>query len=182
MIKPLNQSLEVVTQTDQYIIIDNIIPDIDKYDINSWFSDSRGTFSFPKHHSNFKLNQYKASEEIKQIGEVIQSKLALLFDIPPNTNLSSGAHEIRMHKEGTGGIPPHADVGHFCGITIFVNREWNECWGGWNYVMNGDDIIINTPKFNRAVIIFSGTLHGCIPVWEDRVRRTLQYFITYEKD
>lgn len=165
------------------MVIDNIIPNLDKYDIESWYDFSDYTpFKFPGRHREFILQQHVATDEVLRLGKQLYEDLKPVLNTPDNTYISSGTHTLSWVDKGVGAIPPHNDTGHFAGVTIFTNLNWDMQWGGWNVTMSEveDRIVrVTPPKFNRAVIVMGGTLHAAVPVYEDRVRKTLQYFITY---
>jgi hypothetical protein len=173
--------MEVVYQSDKLIIIDNFFEDLDKQDPNNFYDmkNYRRKYSFPEQHDQFIIDQYDGTDQVNAYGEIAAQKIKeLRADFPSNYTVSSGLHEIKHHTDGIGGIPPHSDRGHYCGVTVFVNREWKREWGGWNYTLEEDDIKLNSPTYNRAVIIIAPILHGCTPVWEkDKVRRSMQFFI-----
>lgn len=167
------------------IIVDNIIPNLEVYDIDKWFEAEQFNFKFPGHHDHFILRQYTANQQVIDIGKELYSELKQIIDIPNNTYMSSGTHELRWHESGVGAVPPHDDINHYAGITIFLNRQWKLVWGGWNICLSlieDRPVKVTIPKFNSAVIVRNRTMHCATPVFENRVRRTLQYFITYEKN
>lgn len=180
--------IEELKGPDYHVVaVDNVIEGLDQYDIESWFDNTaaRNYFRFPERHNHFLLTQYDANEQVLELGKQLDRDMRNMFDVPDNAYCSSGMHELSWHDAGVGAIPPHTDTGHFCGVTIFLNRKWKLEWGGWNMIYSeAEDRIIRvtSPKFNSGVIVMSGTGHCAAPVFENRVRRTLQYFFTYDKN
>jgi hypothetical protein len=173
--------MNIVYQSDKLIVIDDFFEDFSEQDPNDLYSasDYNKKYDFPDQHDHFIIDQYDGTDQVKAYGEIAAQKIKeLRADFPTNYTVSSGVHEIKYHTDGIGGIPPHSDRGHYCGITVFINREWKRDWGGWNYTLEEDDIKLNSPIYNRAVIIIAPILHGCTPVWlKTKVRRTMQFFI-----
>ena len=173
--------MNVVYRSDNCIIVDDFFDDLDTHDTNDFFRSDLGErkYEFPEMHDQFIIDQYNAVPVVKEYGDrSLELIRQLRDDVPTNVTISAGCHEIRHHTDGIGAIPPHSDRGHYCGISVFLNREWNKDWGGWNYTYQDEEIKINPPKYNRAVIIIAPVLHGCTPVWQkDKVRRTIQIFI-----
>ena len=173
--------MDIIYRKENLLIIDNFYDNFD-VDPNEFYSSElyQRRYDFPDQHDHFIIDQYDPTPKVKQLGELAVDKLkSVVDDFPLNHKLTTGAHEIKYHGvNGMGAIPPHSDRGHYCGITICVNREWLREWGGWNFTFESDNIKTTEPKFNRAIIIFAPNLHGCVPVWEkDKCRRTLQFFI-----
>ena len=163
-------------------LINDTIDDLEQYDIDSMFhkSNHKTTTDWPDKHNHFYINQYMPTDTIIEIGDkIIDIIKENDNDFPEEYKVIYGSLEIRHHNDRLGGIAPHSDRGHYCGITLFMNKYWNKDWGAWNYVYNDDDgIDINIPTFNRTIVLYAPRLHGCTPVWErDKVRRSLQFFV-----
>ena len=172
--------MKVVYRKENLIVVDDFFDNFD-IDPNDYFSkDLRSRkYDFPDHHDHFIIDQYDPTDQVSAYGKIAADKVKSLVDnYPERVAVSSGAHEIKYHDDGLGAIPPHSDRGHYCGITVCINREWFREWGGWNFTFESDNIKTTEPKFNRAIIILAPNLHGCTPVWErDKVRRTMQFFV-----
>lgn len=172
--------MKVVYRKENLIIVDNFFDDFDIDSSNYFLKDLyRRKYDFPDMHKHYIIDQYEATDEVIEYGKLAVDKVKSLVDnFPERYSTSYGCHEIRHHEDGIGAIPPHSDRGHYCGITIFLNRRWDREWGGWNYTFESDNIKITEPKFNRAVILLAPNLHGCTHVWErDKVRRSMQFFV-----
>lgn len=77
-------------------------------------------------------------------------------------------------------IPWHDDGGHAGAITIYLNGEWNENWGGaFLYKDTGNDTITGIyPKQNRAIQLTRPLQHTVVPTTKNSdVRFTIQIFV-----
>jgi hypothetical protein len=88
-----------------------------------------------------------------------------------------GAHEM------IGGefIPPHSDQDHYGGLTICLNKEWKDSWGGQQMCYEETDSLdtcrVTSFKPNRAMWIICPVAHMTAPVYaSERSRRSLQIF------
>ena len=174
--------MKIVYNKENLLIIDDFFDNFDDLNTDKFFDKSnyKTGYSFPREHSHFIIDQYTPTPELRLLGEEAVNLIKPLSNnFPSEYSIQCGAHEIKWHgKNGLGAIPPHSDRGHYCGITICLNRTWDRAWGGWNYTFESDNIKTTEPKFNRAIIIFAPNLHGVTPVWEtDKVRRTFQFFV-----
>lgn len=102
------------------------------------------------------------------------------IDLPYNnvstTNLSfyfytSGAH-----------IPWHDDGHHNGGITIYLNKEWKNDWGGALLYSEDNSNMIDGgfyPKQNRAIIITDNIPHTVVPTTKySDIRISIQCFFS----
>lgn len=77
-------------------------------------------------------------------------------------------------------IPWHNDGGHAGGITIYLNAEWNENWGGaFLYKDTENDTITGIyPKRNRAIQLTRPLQHTVVPTTKNSdIRFTIQIFV-----
>ena len=79
-----------------------------------------------------------------------------------------------------GHIPWHNDGDHTGGITIYLNKEWNNNWGGGLVYKSLDSNMINGgfyPKQNRAINIQNNIEHSVFPSTKfSAVRMSIQCF------
>jgi hypothetical protein len=74
-------------------------------------------------------------------------------------------------------IPWHTDGNHNGGITIYLNKSWDEDWGGIFLYKDGDLISGLYPKQNRCVMQHGGIPHSVAPTTKNSdVRLTIQIF------
>jgi GR25 family glycosyltransferase involved in LPS biosynthesis len=74
-------------------------------------------------------------------------------------------------------IPWHNDGCHNGGITIYLNRVWDEDWGGIFLFKDGNMINGFYPKPNRSIIQFGGIEHSVAPTTKNSdIRFTIQIF------
>jgi hypothetical protein len=104
----------------------------------------------------------------------ILDNVELTFNNVSTTKLSfyfytSGAH-----------IPWHNDNNHSGGITIYLNQEWNNDWGGaFLYSTNPSKMIDGGfyPKQNQAIIITDNLPHTVVPTTKySDIRISIQCF------
>ncbi len=173
-------------------VIGDVVRNIDSYKPHSWFADFARNFNY-KHdaHSQYILRQYNAGPQVQEITNEITQDLITLFGsnwIPEGVRASTGLQELINEPNSSqfrAAVPPHMDAGHFCGFTIFLNKEWKVEWGGWNYILSAKEnkvIMSTSPTFNTGVLIMTPCYHGACPVWETKARRTIQIFYTYKND
>lgn len=74
-------------------------------------------------------------------------------------------------------IPWHNDSGYNGGITIYLNKSWDEDWGGIFLLKDGNMINGIYPKQNRSIIQYGGVPHSVAPTTTNSdVRFTIQIF------
>ena len=74
-------------------------------------------------------------------------------------------------------IPWHNDGNHNGGITIYLNKTWDEDWGGIFLYKDGDSINGLYPKPNRSIMQCGGIPHSVVPTTKNSdVRLTIQIF------
>lgn len=74
-------------------------------------------------------------------------------------------------------IPWHNDGKHNGGITIYLNKSWDEDWGGIFLYKDGDSINGLYPKQNRCIMQCGGIPHSVAPTSKNSdVRLTIQIF------
>ena len=172
-------------------LLGDVIRDMDSRAPHSWYTGNYKNFTYNnKAHSKYVLRQYLAGEEVLKVTSEITEDLLSVFGnewLPEGVRSSTGLQELKNESKDSvynSAVPPHTDDGHFAGFTVFLNKGWNVEWGGWNYILSAKEnrVIMSTPpSFNMGVLIMTPCFHGACPVWEDRARRTLQIFYTYDK-
>jgi Rps23 Pro-64 3,4-dihydroxylase Tpa1-like proline 4-hydroxylase len=74
-------------------------------------------------------------------------------------------------------IPWHDDGGHNGGLTIYLNKYWDENWGGIFLYKDGETINGVYPKPNRSIMQIGGVPHSVVPTTKNSdVRLTIQIF------
>jgi len=74
-------------------------------------------------------------------------------------------------------IPWHNDGRHNGGITIYLNKSWDEDWGGTFLYKGCDSINGLYPKQNRCIMQCGGIPHSVVPTSKNSdVRLTIQIF------
>jgi len=74
----------------------------------------------------------------------------------------------------------HAEVeGIKSAISIYLTRDWDWNYGGYIcYQEAEEDLRLQIPDFNKAILQKSGTLHCVTPVYKDcPVRKSIQVFV-----
>ena len=169
--------MQIVKRYSNCYILKDIVTDVDH---NDCFNDHVMDFNFPDMHKHWVLGQYKWDNQFddSSIHEFIFNNIE---EIDSNCIIRKGFHEIG-HGQA---IPPHSDINHIAGLTIFLNQEWEERWGGHNVCMKKPgadgvdaygDSIITAPSYGMGVLIIAPCVHFTLPVFEDKKRRTIQYF------
>lgn len=75
-------------------------------------------------------------------------------------------------------IPWHYDLNRSGAVTIYLNDDWHMNDGGLYLYKNDDIINAVVPEKNLAVISDYKTFHGTSSVVENKIRRTIQIFLT----
>jgi len=75
-------------------------------------------------------------------------------------------------------IPWHYDLNRSGAITIYLNADWHMNDGGLYLYKNDDIINAVVPEKNLAVISDYKTFHGTSSVVENKIRRTIQIFLS----
>jgi len=89
---------------------------------------------------------------------------------------------IHSMNDGSG-INWHDDNGHEYGITYYINRRWNEKFGGEFLFMDKNANGFIPLVGNSLVIIKAPLMHKVTPVMKSIVpRKTIQIFIDEEKE
>lgn len=74
-------------------------------------------------------------------------------------------------------IPWHNDDCHNGGITIYLNKSWNENWGGIFLFKADNKINGYYPKPNRSIMQLGGIEHSVAPTTKNSdIRFTIQIF------
>lgn len=74
-------------------------------------------------------------------------------------------------------IPWHNDANHNGGITIYLNKSWDEDWGGIFLYKDGESINGYYPRPNRSIMQYGGIRHSVAPTTKNSdVRLTIQIF------
>jgi len=74
-------------------------------------------------------------------------------------------------------IPWHTDIDYNGGITIYLNKSWDENWGGIFLYKDGESISGLYPKPNLSIKLCGGIPHSVTPTSKNSdVRFTLQIF------
>jgi Rps23 Pro-64 3,4-dihydroxylase Tpa1-like proline 4-hydroxylase len=74
-------------------------------------------------------------------------------------------------------IPWHNDGNYNGGITVYLNKAWDEDWGGIFLYKDGDMINGFYPKSNRCIMQCGGIPHSVAPTSKNSdVRLTIQIF------
>lgn len=156
------------TKLDGKIIrLKNCVPD--DFDHNEYFTKYKADFPFPKT-QNGHLRQY---EYLHGHDDERFAPLKKLLNVPDNFVMKIGLHEM---VDG-GFIPPHDDGDYFGGLTIFLNKGWDKCWGGWAMAFDDNGISATVPEFGHGVFYRTPLQHCTSPVYEkNQARRTLQIF------
>lgn len=78
-------------------------------------------------------------------------------------------------------IPWHNDAGYSGGLTIYMNKNWEDDWGGYFIYKDADDLKIIPPKKNTAILQENGVMHmvSTINIGAEH-RITLQTFFKKE--
>jgi hypothetical protein len=76
-------------------------------------------------------------------------------------------------------IPWHKDQSYAGGLTVYLNEEWNEDWGGYFlYKKEENDIRAILPKKNLGLLQQGGIQHSTTPVhFDGGMRITIQVFL-----
>lgn len=156
------------TKLDGKIIrLKNCVPD--DFDHNEYFTQYKADFPFPKT-QNGHLRQY---EYLRGHDDERFAPLKKLLNVPDNFVMKIGLHEM---VDG-GFIPPHDDGEYFGGLTIFLNKGWDKCWGGWAMAFDDNEISATVPEFGHGVFYRTPLQHCTSPIYEkNQARRTLQIF------
>lgn len=74
-------------------------------------------------------------------------------------------------------IPWHNDASHNGGITIYLNKSWDENWGGIFLFKDSDTITGIYPNPNRCIMQCGGISHTVVPTTNNsEIRLTIQVF------
>ena len=87
-------------------------------------------------------------------------------------------HDIQFYYWTPGShIPWHTDIDYNGGITIYLNKSWDENWGGTFLYKDGKSIKGFYPKPNLSIKQCGGIPHSVIPTTNNSdVRFTIQIF------
>ena len=134
---------------------------------------------------SFRTNHFWKPNVIKD------SNLVLIHVLSPDNKLHQTISDIIKNKcqidtlkiiqfyywtEGSH-IPWHNDGSHSGGITIYLNKSWDEDWGGIFLYKDGDTINGYYPKPNRSIMQCGGIPHSVAPTTKNsEVRLTMQIF------
>jgi hypothetical protein len=69
---------------------------------------------------------------------------------------------IKWHYDGKADFTPL----HRCGISVYLNEEWEPSWGGWFSFqdINHEFVQSYIPKFNSAVVLLEDVKHCTTPI------------------
>jgi Rps23 Pro-64 3,4-dihydroxylase Tpa1-like proline 4-hydroxylase len=74
-------------------------------------------------------------------------------------------------------IPWHDDENHTGALTVYLNEEWDEDWGGYFLYKEDETIKAILPKKNFALLQQGGIKHATTPVHlNGGIRFTIQTF------
>ena len=80
-------------------------------------------------------------------------------------------------------IPWHTDKDYFGAITVYLNEEWQEDFGGYFLYRDKKDIKAIIPKRNSAVLQYGGVNHCTTAVnFDGNMRITIQAFLHKNKE
>ena len=169
--------MEIVKRYSNCYILKDLVTDVDH---NDCFNDFNMNFNFPNDHDHWVLGQYEWNNQFDDsaIHEFIFNNVD---EIDSSCTIRRGFHEVGYGQC----IPPHSDVNHIAGLTIFLNEFWEEHWGGHNVCMRNPDSggsdaygdsIITAPSYGTGVLVIAPCAHFTLPVFEDKKRRTVQFF------
>lgn len=81
-------------------------------------------------------------------------------------------------------IPWHKDHSYAGALTVYLNEEWHEDWGGYFlYEKNDNDIRAVMPKRNLGILQQGGVNHSTTPVhYDGNLRISIQVFLHKGKD
>jgi len=169
--------VEIVKRYSNCYILKDIVVDVDH---NECFNDFNMNFNFPNDHDHWELKQYTWNDQFDD-SNIHNFIFDNIDEIPNDSIIRKGFHEIGYGQC----IPPHSDINHIAGLTVFLNKEWEEHWGGHNCcIENPDsdgggaygDSIITRPVYGMGVLVIAPCLHFTLPVFENKKRRTCQFF------
>lgn len=150
--------------------LDNCLSSAVHQDHNTLFKIKDGLFKFPGAHEGAELVQYQWPDDIPEPDVELYKKI---LDLPEDCIAQVGLHEIHSSKY----IPPHSDLNHLGGLTIFLNNEWYPYFGGQGVAYKDGEYVISEVKFNTGVFYRTPLSHCTMPVYEhNQVRRTIQIF------
>jgi len=102
-----------------------------------------------------------------------------------NKNISFLATHFYFYTPGSH-IPWHDDGIYSGGITIYLNKEWNDNWGGALIYKNYDSKMIDGgvyPKQNRGIILCNKIEHSVMPTTKlSDIRISIQCFYTTDEN
>tara|TARA_R110000822_G_scaffold3972_20_gene17041 strand:- start:1828 stop:2436 length:609 start_codon:yes stop_codon:yes gene_type:complete len=151
--------------------IEDCLPD--DLDHNTLFHHHDRAFPFPGAQLG-ELQQYRLepSERSPALNEKLD-QLRVLLKVPDEYVARVALHEIMPGQF----IPPHLDQDYFGGLTIFLNRDWDQSWGGWGIAYEGDEFAVTAPKYGCGVFYRTPLYHCTSPVYQrDMRRRSIQIF------
>jgi len=83
---------------------------------------------------------------------------------------------LAWHKDG------HNDFGGTrTAISVYLNKEWKDHWGGWFSYKDNNEIKSIIPKYNRAVVMYDDYDH-CTTVIANEADRRFSFQLFFEKD
>lgn len=117
---------------------------------------------------------YKDSDLFKKVHDIVEKR----------TNLFVSDHEIMLYFwTRFAYIPWHADKSYGGALTVYLNEEWHEDFGGYFlYEDNKKDIRAILPRRNFGLLQQGGLRHCTTPVnYDGGMRITLQVFLENKK-
>ena len=169
--------MKITKRYPSVYILEDLLEDLDH---NDCFNDFMWNFNFPEEHSNWNLEQFKWDNQFDD-SPIHKFVMDNIDEIPHDCIIRRGFQQL-SHNHC---VPPHSDQNHIAGLTIFLNQEWDEHWGGHNVCMKNPDSdgvgafgdsIITVSSYGMGVLVLSPCMHFSLPVFEDRKRRTFQIF------
>lgn len=113
---------------------------------------------------------HKNSELFVKTKEQVESK----------TNFSLNEHDIMFYYwTRFSYIPWHRDQSYAAALTVYLNEEWHEDWGGYFlYEKENNDIGAIQPKRNLGLLQQGGVKHSTTSVhYNGNMRITVQVFL-----
>ncbi len=137
---------------------------------NHWWDYGIRKDSFPV----FVHNIYKESTLHKSLKEVIEDKL--------NSEIRDN-NIMLYYWTRFSYIPWHTDAIYDGAVTIYLNSEWNEDYGGYFLYEDKKDIKAIIPQKNLAVYQYGKVRHCTTPVnFNGEIRFTIQTFLDNRKE
>ena len=131
--------------------------------------------------TNHSWDQNVVNDSAVVLIHVLTQETELYIRITETIQNKLGIHNVKLIQfyywlQGSH-IPWHDDSCHNGAITIYLNKNWNEDWGGIFLFKDENDITGLYPKPNMAVHLTSGIKHSVSPTTNNSdIRFTIQVF------